>query len=131
MDISGTPVRERLGHYLFPGTTNPFFTRLISPGQRCPHSLKDLFVPPLFLDILLLKIPMHLTGEQWRLIGPILLRPPLATLRGCFAVLREAKPLLRTTSLRLTQETIPHRKIPNPMLKRIYNQRMPHSSEFS
>jgi hypothetical protein len=34
MDISGTPVRERLVHYLFLGTTNPFFTRLISPGQR-------------------------------------------------------------------------------------------------
>ena len=34
MDLSGIPVWERLGHYLFPSTTNPFFTRLISPRQR-------------------------------------------------------------------------------------------------
>ena len=31
-----------------------------------------LFVPPLFLDIFLLKNPMNLTDEQWRLIEPIL-----------------------------------------------------------
>ncbi len=74
MDISSTPVRERLGHYLFPGATNPFFARAISPGQRLPHSLKDLFVPPSFLDDFLLKIPMNLTEEQWRLIEPLL--PP-------------------------------------------------------
>jgi hypothetical protein len=96
MDLSGTPIRERIGHYLFPSTTNPFFTRLISPRQRCSHSLKDLFVPPLFLDILLLKNPMHLSEEHWRLIEPILPPPspsgrgrhPLATLRGCCATVR-------------------------------------------
>jgi hypothetical protein len=79
MDISGTPVRERLGPYLFPGTTDPFFTCLISPGQRWPHSLNNLIVPPLFLDILLLKNPMHLTEEQGRLLEPIL--PPALSIR--------------------------------------------------
>jgi len=81
MDISVTPVRERIGHYLFPSTTNPFFTRLISPGQRLPHSLKDLFVPPSFLDVYLLINPMNLTEEHWRLIE-LILPPPSPSDRG-------------------------------------------------
>jgi hypothetical protein len=63
MDLSGTPVRERLGHYLFPSTTNPFITRTFSRVQRLPHSLNNLFVPPSFLDDYLLIIPMNLTEE--------------------------------------------------------------------
>jgi transposase len=43
--------------------------------------LNNLFVPPLFLDILLLKNPMNLTDEQWRLIEPIL-PPPSPSDRG-------------------------------------------------
>jgi hypothetical protein len=81
MDLSGTPVRERIGHYLFPSTTNLFFTRLISPGQRLSHSLNNVFVPPSFLDDFLLKIPMNLTDGQWRLIEPIL-PPPSPPGRG-------------------------------------------------
>jgi len=57
-----------------------------------------LFVPPLFLDNFLLKNPMNLSDEQWRLIEPLLPppspsdrgRPPLRYPSG---VLREAKPL--------------------------------------
>ena len=81
MDLSGTPVGERIGHYLFPIATNPFFARLISPGQRLPHSLKDLFVPPSFLGIFLLKNPMNFTDEQWRLIE-LILPPPSPSDRG-------------------------------------------------
>jgi transposase len=40
-----------------------------------------VFVPPLFLDNFLLKNPMNLTDEQWRLIEPIL-PPPSPSDRG-------------------------------------------------
>jgi hypothetical protein len=40
-----------------------------------------LFVPPSFLDDFLLKNPMNLTGEQWRLIE-LILPPPSPSDRG-------------------------------------------------
>jgi transposase len=58
--------------------------------------LKNLFVPPLFLDILLLKNPMNLTDEQWRLIEPIL-PPPSPSERGRHP-LRYPPGLLRDTA---------------------------------
>ena len=99
MDLSGTPVRERIGHYLFPSTTNPFFARLISPGQRGPHSLNNLFVPPSFLDDFLLKIPMNLTEEQWHLLEPIL--PPPYPSDRCHHPLRYPPGMLRDTAREL------------------------------
>jgi len=72
--VSPKPGIFKHNHY---GQSGKLDVRLhgIFSSRHLPLLEHPLFVPPSFLFIFLLKIPMNLTDEQWCLIEPII--PPL------------------------------------------------------